>query len=214
MFHCILMTVLGFLSGAVLYAYLLPKWLFKVDVREYGEDGNPGTMSAIAAVGLPFGLLCLLLELLKAAVPVFLAVAVLDISGWYLLPVVLAPVLGHAFSPLLRFRGGKAIAAAYGSLLGLLGVSWVLLFFVGALIFFKFLIALHPHSFVTVIGFIVAGLLALLFEPLWVIKLAALFISFLVCAKMWRSPNSGERYISVGSLAFTWENKRIVRKTK
>jgi glycerol-3-phosphate acyltransferase PlsY len=36
------------------------------------------------------------------------------IAGWTVVPVALAPVLGHAFSPFLRLRGGKAIAATFG----------------------------------------------------------------------------------------------------
>jgi len=206
------MTLAGFLSGAVMYAYLLPKLLRGVDVREHGEDGNPGSMGAIAAVGLPFGLFCLALEVLKAAVPVFIAAQVLDVSGWYLLPVVLAPVLGHAYTPFLKFRGGKAIAAAYGALLGMVGISWMLLFFIGALLFFQFLIVLHPHSAVTIIGFAAAALLSLLFEPVWALKLAALGIAALVCGKNLRNPNRGAHYVSVGALRFTWEERRIVLK--
>jgi len=36
------------------------------------------------------------------------------VVGWAVVPVALAPVLGHAFSPFLRLRGGKAIAATFG----------------------------------------------------------------------------------------------------
>jgi glycerol-3-phosphate acyltransferase PlsY len=36
------------------------------------------------------------------------------LEGWSLLPVALAPILGHAFSPLLSFRGGKAVAVTMG----------------------------------------------------------------------------------------------------
>jgi len=37
-----------------------------------------------------------------------------------LVPVALAPVLGHAFSPFLGFRGGKAVAVTFGIWTGLL----------------------------------------------------------------------------------------------
>ena len=36
--------------------------------------------------------------------------------------VVAAPVLGHAFSPMAKFRGGKAIAALFGVCIALLPV--------------------------------------------------------------------------------------------
>ena len=33
---------LGYLSGSVLYAYLLPKYIKKIDVTKESADGNPG----------------------------------------------------------------------------------------------------------------------------------------------------------------------------
>jgi glycerol-3-phosphate acyltransferase PlsY len=41
------------------------------------------------------------------------------ISDWSLIPIALAPVLGHVFSPFLKFRGGKAVAASLGIWIGL-----------------------------------------------------------------------------------------------
>lgn len=55
--------------------------------------------------------------------PVALARFGAGIDGWGLVPVALAPVLGHAFSPFLRFRGGKAIATTFGVWSGL--TLWV-----------------------------------------------------------------------------------------
>jgi glycerol-3-phosphate acyltransferase PlsY len=43
----------------------------------------------------------------------------LGIHGWGILPIALAPLLGHAYSPWLRFRGGKAVAATFGVWTGL-----------------------------------------------------------------------------------------------
>ena len=50
----------------------------------------------------------------KGALPVALAYYVFGVSGWGLMPVMLAPILGHAYSPFLRFKGGKAIAVTFG----------------------------------------------------------------------------------------------------
>ena len=65
----------------------------------------------------------MLLDYLKGAVPVSLAYFWVGIEGWSLLPVALAPILGHAYSPFLRFRGGKAMAATFGIWTGL--TLWV-----------------------------------------------------------------------------------------
>jgi glycerol-3-phosphate acyltransferase PlsY len=61
----------------------------------------------------------MLLDGLKGAVPVGLAHFQFGASDWGLVAVALAPVLGHAFSPFLRFRGGKAVAVTLGIWTGL-----------------------------------------------------------------------------------------------
>ena len=114
----LLWTGLGFLLGAMPFSLWLG-WLFlRTDVRRYG-DGNPGAANAWRAGGWRVGLAALLLDYFKGVVPVGLAHFVFRVSGWALVPVALAPVLGHAFSPFLRFRGGKAIAATFGIWTGL-----------------------------------------------------------------------------------------------
>jgi len=60
-----------------------------------------------------------LLDYLKGALPVGLACYRFGIVGWALIPVALAPVAGHAFSPFLRLRGGKAVATTFGIWTGL-----------------------------------------------------------------------------------------------
>jgi glycerol-3-phosphate acyltransferase PlsY len=41
------------------------------------------------------------------------------IDGWGIVPIALAPVVGHAFSPWLKFRGGKALSTTFGIWMGL-----------------------------------------------------------------------------------------------
>lgn len=116
----ILVTTIAFLLGSLPFAVWLGKSLGRCDVREVG-DGNPGTANAFKAAGWKTGVPVLVLELGKACIPVGLAHWVFGLGGWALLPVGLAPVFGHAFSPFLRMRGGKALAATYGSWIGLTG---------------------------------------------------------------------------------------------
>ncbi|GAB4430560.1 MAG: hypothetical protein Kow00106_25130 [Anaerolineae bacterium] len=73
----------------------------------------------LRAGGLRWGALALALDFLKGAVPVGLAHFIGDVQGATLVAVALAPVMGHAFSPWLRGRGGKAVAATFGIWAGL-----------------------------------------------------------------------------------------------
>ena len=108
----------GFAAGALPFSAWLARAFSRTDIRQVG-DGNPGAVNAWKAGSWKVGLPALLLDFLKAAVPVGLARWVFGVSGWWLVPVAVAPVLGHAFSPFLRFRGGKAIAASFGAWCGL-----------------------------------------------------------------------------------------------
>lgn len=104
---------IAFLSGSIPFLLWLGQLFLKVDVRQVG-DGNPGATNVIKAGGTSIGVFALLLDVTKAALPVGLAFHNLAIRGIPLLLIALAPVLGHVFSPFLRFKGGKGLATALG----------------------------------------------------------------------------------------------------
>ncbi len=94
---CIFFSIVGYLSGSILYAYWIPKILFQKDICALSPDGNPGTANAFVYGGFRAGILALLLELFKGFFPVVLALRTLDIDTPYMIPILIAPVLGHAF---------------------------------------------------------------------------------------------------------------------
>jgi glycerol-3-phosphate acyltransferase PlsY len=107
-------TLIGFLLGSIPFSVILGRLLLGKDIRQYG-DGNPGGTNVARASGNKLlGGLAIALDMVKGAVPVALAHYVSGVDGWPLVPVMLAPILGHAFSPFLHFRGGKAIAVTWG----------------------------------------------------------------------------------------------------
>lgn len=107
-------AVIGFALGAIPFSVILGRLLLGKDIRQYG-DGNPGGTNVARASGNKLlGALAIALDMIKGALPVALAHYVFGVDGWLLVPVMLAPILGHAYSPLLRFRGGKAIATTFG----------------------------------------------------------------------------------------------------
>ncbi|MCK4448869.1 MAG: glycerol-3-phosphate acyltransferase, partial [Candidatus Marinimicrobia bacterium] len=58
--------------------------------------------------------------------------------NWELIPIALAPILGHAFSPFLRFKGGKAVAVTLGIWSVLLPVEGIIGLGLSMFIFFIF----------------------------------------------------------------------------
>jgi glycerol-3-phosphate acyltransferase PlsY len=106
-------TTVAYLSGAVPYSLLIGRLAGGVDIRRYG-DHNPGAANVLRATGWRWGAVAMLLDGFKGAIPVGAAWFVAGLHGWQIVPVALAPVLGHATSPWLGFRGGKAVAVMFG----------------------------------------------------------------------------------------------------
>lgn len=114
----LVMIPLAFLSGALPFSVWVIQWGTGKDPRDYG-DGNPGAFNAVRAGGLTWGGLALMLDVTKGAFPVGLARYIFEIEGLPLAMIAVAPLLGHAFSPFLNFKGGKTIATTGGVWIGL-----------------------------------------------------------------------------------------------
>ena len=106
---------LGFLIGSVSPATIIAK-ARHVDLRQ--GSGNPGATNVGRVLGLRWGVVVGLLDVLKGFVPTFLALLLLDRSTAYV--VGLATVLGHVLSPFLHGRGGKGVATSLGATLAVL----------------------------------------------------------------------------------------------
>jgi acyl phosphate:glycerol-3-phosphate acyltransferase len=114
----IIWTLMGFLAGSIPFALLIGKLVFNIDIRNYG-DGNPGATNLWKAKSFGWGAFAYFFDFFKGALPAGLCYYVFNITDWGIVPIALAPVAGHAFSPFLRFHGGKAIATTYGMWAGL-----------------------------------------------------------------------------------------------
>lgn len=112
-----LLVVVGFSLGSLMFSLWIGDLALKRDIREVG-DGNPGAFNLLA-VNKAWGIAGVLLDIVKGSITPFIARWLLGITGVPLVFIALAPVLGHAFSPWLRFRGGKAIAVSYGVWMGI-----------------------------------------------------------------------------------------------
>jgi glycerol-3-phosphate acyltransferase PlsY len=116
--NTILWFIVGFISGSLPFSVWLGRAFARADVRQIG-DGNPGAANAWRAGGWRVGAVTLLLDYFKGALPVGAAHFIVGVSGWPLTFVALAPILGHAFSPFLNFRGGKGLTVTFGVWSGL-----------------------------------------------------------------------------------------------
>jgi glycerol-3-phosphate acyltransferase PlsY len=111
-------VILGGAFGSIPFSLLVGKYALHTDIRSLG-DGNPGGFNVWRAGGRFWAILAVLLDGFKGAIPVGLAHYAYNVNGWPLIPVALAPLLGHIFSPFLNFRGGKGLSTTFGIWLGL-----------------------------------------------------------------------------------------------
>jgi glycerol-3-phosphate acyltransferase PlsY len=113
-------ALVAFLVGSVPFGYLIGRLFYHTDLRAEGS-GNIGAMNALRTLGKTGGAAVLVLDAVKGFVPVFLTAMYFHGSQLAEAMVAAAAVLGHCFSPWLRWRGGKGVATSFGAIFGL---SW------------------------------------------------------------------------------------------
>lgn len=106
------LIALGFCAGAIPFGVLVSRRFAGLDIQQHGS-GNIGATNVTRVLGPAAGAAVLVLDAAKGAVPVVLAQRWLAEPRWAL-AVGGAAILGHCFSPFLRFHGGKGVATALG----------------------------------------------------------------------------------------------------
>jgi len=117
-FYSISLAVCAFCLGACPFSLWVGRWLLGKDIRDYG-DGNPGAVNVFRAGGRKSGCLASILDIAKGIPFVALAYSFFGLPEVTVMIVAVSAILGSAFSPLLRFRGGKSLAITFGVLLAL-----------------------------------------------------------------------------------------------
>jgi len=179
--NAFLFACFAFFLGALPFAVWLGN-LVGYDPRQVG-DHNPGAANAFLVAGWKFGLVVLILDISKAALPVGLAYQTLGWRGLWMWLIALAPSLGHAYSPFLGGQGGKAVATVMGAWIGLTLWRVPLVGVCALVIGFALLTA---SGWALVIAFLAVGFYLLGFEPA-PLFLGVLIAQFLLLAWKYRS---------------------------
>lgn len=124
------MIVFAYLFGSISSAVLICKLFRLPDPRTTGSN-NPGATNIYRIGGKLPASLVLIFDVLKGTIPVYGAYF-LKIEPLYLGFIAIAACLGHIYPIFFGFKGGKAVATAFGSLLpigftlaGLLILTWL-----------------------------------------------------------------------------------------
>lgn len=115
---------IGYVCGSLPWGLWIGRLARGVDIRTVGS-GNLGATNVYRTLGPGLGILTLLLDIAKGALPVWvlpqsgLAAAFPGGPEWCRLAAALAAVAGHVWTFLGGFKGGKGVATTVGVLLAL-----------------------------------------------------------------------------------------------
>jgi acyl phosphate:glycerol-3-phosphate acyltransferase len=113
----LILCLVAFLLGGIPFGMIMGK-LKGVDLREHGS-GNIGATNTLRVLGKIPGGIVLFLDALKGYAPVAFAEYALHLPPLWRMGAAIAAVLGHIYSPYMRFRGGKGVATGLGVIIGL-----------------------------------------------------------------------------------------------
>ena len=123
---------MAYFIGGIPFALVVSRLVYKTDVRNHGS-GNTGATNVVRVCGWRAGLSVLLLDILKGAFAVWVALLLtpdnvsVEVTDWMLIVAAMAAVLGHSYSPYIGFKGGKGVATAAGGLLLITPEAWVVM---------------------------------------------------------------------------------------
>lgn len=129
-------VLVGYALGCIQSAYLVGRLVGKLDIREHGS-GNAGASNITSVMGLKYGAIVGLVDILKGAAAVQAVSWIYPTNPELAYLAGLMAVVGHMFPVYLGFRGGKGVATLAGMMFGIdwkLGVLFVLLVAVPALL--------------------------------------------------------------------------------
>lgn len=166
-----LLLVLGYLIGSIPFSYLVAR-IGGVDLRTIGS-GNTGASNVWRSLGFRYFVVALVLDIVKGAVPTWIAYRVL--SGTPILAIVvgLAAILGHVYPIFMRFRGGKAVATSGGVMFAFSPVLLIASALIWSIIY---KISGYP-SVASLLGFVILGILATVMSFMG--SLAPEFVAFI-----------------------------------
>lgn len=183
MYQYIILAIVGYLLGSILFSLYIPKIIFNTDIIKESKDGNPGTANVMKICGIPTGIVCLILDLAKGFLPIYVSIRYVDIYSLWFILIMISPVLGHAFPIFNKFIGGKSIATSFGVLLGLLPYNYIVLLLAVIYIFLSTIIVIKPNRIRSICTYTFFAVICLFLNNMYSITIGCIIISIIVLFK-------------------------------
>ena len=121
----VLYAIIGYLIGCLNFGVIIPKIMYRKDIREYGS-GNAGATNAFRVFGKIAGVIVLILDLSKSLAYVLVLKHKFDEESMVLLAWAgLFVVIGHIFPVFFGFKGGKGVSATGGTIAAICPFAFV-----------------------------------------------------------------------------------------
>lgn len=118
----ILLVSFGYLAGSLPFSIWVTKFVKNVDVRDSGS-GHATTTNTVRQAGFLAGFVVLILDIAKGYLPTLLAIKYGP--EWAVVATAMAAVVGHCWPVFAQFRGGMGLAAAGGTLIAIMPISFL-----------------------------------------------------------------------------------------
>ena len=114
----LLIFIGAYLAGSLPFGLFVARAVKGINIREHGSR-NIGATNVTRVVGLKWGAVCFLLDVLKGGGPVWLLPKLLleaddPMRAHWQVAAGLMAIIGHMFPVWLGFKGGKGVATALG----------------------------------------------------------------------------------------------------
>ncbi|MBC8417614.1 MAG: glycerol-3-phosphate 1-O-acyltransferase PlsY [Desulfobacterales bacterium] len=181
-YQSILFAIAAYVIGSIPFGKIIAGSVARIDITQRGS-GNIGATNVARELGMKWGVITLVLDVLKGLAPVLIFSLYVSRTGapyeTVLAAIGLCALLGHMFPVFLKFRGGKGVATALGVYLAISPLSCLC----GLVLFVLIVIKWDFISLGSVISAGAMPLFLILFGKPQPVIIASLIMALLICYK-------------------------------
>lgn len=171
-----LVAVISYILGSIPAGFIISNIIFKTDIRKLGS-GNVGATNVFRNFGKGPGFVTFVFDFLKGTLACYIGK---KLGGEFGQAVALFfAVLGHMYSFVLKFKAGKGVATAFGSLLAI-DYRFALLLLA---IFIVILLLFRIVSLASIIAATISGILGFVWFGFLPLSISIFLIASLIVYK-------------------------------
>ena len=172
----LIIAIIAYVLGSIPAGFIISKYYYKTDIRKLGS-GNVGATNVLRNFGRLPGFITFVFDFLKGAIACYIGKKLGGDLGEAV--ALFFAVIGHMYSFILKFKAGKGVATAFGSLLAV-DYKFALILL---LIFIMLVIVFRIVSLSSIISAIVGAIFSFVWFGLAPISFSVLLVACLIIFK-------------------------------